>query len=78
MNYIKFVEGDYDTYPKWAGNWDDTSEVVLVHYKTTGYPSYNYYTTGYTDWDGDNHYWNLDKVWGSKYEVISWSYFDKE
>lgn len=77
VEWIKFVEGDYDTYPRHSKNWDDTSEIVLVHYKS-GVFKYDYYCTGYTDWDGDNHYWNLDRRLIGDYEVVSWAYFNRE
>lgn len=76
VEYIKFVEEDRDTYPDHSGNYDDTSKEVIVRYRKQ-YSSYDSYGIGYTDWDGDNHYWNVKGV-NSGFNVISWAYFNKE
>ena len=76
MEWIKFIEEDYSTWPEHSGNWDDTSKEVIVHY-TVGPFNIHTYSLGYTDWDGDNHYWNIKGV-KYPYKIISYAYFDKE
>jgi len=76
VEYIKFVEEDHDTYPDWSGNYDTTSKEVIVCYKKQ-YSNYFSYSIGWTDWDGDSHYWNI-KGEKNPFEVISWAYFNKE
>jgi len=76
MEYIKFKSGDFDTYPAHSGNWDDSSLEVIVHYKKSAF-EYDSYGIGYTDWDGDNHYWNIKGEKGP-FKIISWAYFERE
>lgn len=79
VEWIKFVEEDRNTYPEWGGNWDDSSKEVLIEYTVRNH-SQKQFGVGYTDWDGDNHYWNVIPITGNIQlkEVLRWAYFNKE
>lgn len=78
LEWVKFVEEDRDTYPEWGGNWDDCSKDVIVCYSRQDKPGQIFYSEGYTDWDGDSHYWNIKPITDRIiFEVIAWTYFNK-
>jgi len=61
-----------DECPKHSGNYDYSSVRVLVAYiDECGYKQYG---IGYTDWDGSNFYWNVDKWLRPYKQIIAYSY----
>lgn len=59
--------------PRHSGNRDDTSVRVFVLVKY-GNGDKCYIRTGYTDWDGDGFYWNIDKCSNTLVTVIAYRY----
>lgn len=65
-----------ESMPPHAGRYDDCSKEVLVYYVDKN--NYTRYGIGYTDWDGDNFFWIVNRHKDDYKNIIAFSLLPDE